>query len=114
MLVQVDDCLIVGSSAGVRHVTDSVKALFEVKDIGAVSFLLGLEVLRDRATRTLWLGQPRYVDSGGVVAPSVPCTAQQRVSESAETAKDLHCCHLRLIARNCSTLGGCWIDFKGL
>ena len=61
VLVHVDDCLVVGSSTGVRHVKDTIKALFDVKDTGAVSDFLGLEVLRDRATGTLWLGQPRYV-----------------------------------------------------
>jgi hypothetical protein len=63
MLVHVDDCLVVGNSAGVQHVKNTIKALFDVKDTGAVSLFLGLEVIRDRARRQLWLGQPRYVDT---------------------------------------------------
>jgi Reverse transcriptase (RNA-dependent DNA polymerase)/gag-polypeptide of LTR copia-type/Integrase core domain/GAG-pre-integrase domain/Zinc knuckle len=63
VLVHVDDCLVVGTRAGVMHAKDLIKSLFDVKDLGAASTFLGLDVLRDRASRTLWLGQPRYVQS---------------------------------------------------
>lgn len=41
VLVHVDDCLMLGSSAGARQVKDTIKALFDVKDTGAVPFFLG-------------------------------------------------------------------------
>jgi hypothetical protein len=63
LLVHVDDCLLVGNNAGVKYATDVIKSLFDVKDMGAVSLFLGLDVIRDRAARKLWLGQPRYVVS---------------------------------------------------
>jgi hypothetical protein len=63
MLVHVDDCLVVGNAAGVSHAKGIVKSLFEVKDLGAVSVFLGLDVVRDRSTRKLLLVQPRYVQS---------------------------------------------------
>jgi Reverse transcriptase (RNA-dependent DNA polymerase) len=63
LLVHVDDCLVVGNSAGVKYATDVIKSLFDVKDMGAVYLFLGLDVIRDRATRALWLGQPRYIAS---------------------------------------------------
>jgi hypothetical protein len=63
LLVHVDDCLVVGNSAGVTHAKDLIKSLFDVKDLGPASIFLGLTVVRDRAVRKLWLGQPRYVQS---------------------------------------------------
>jgi hypothetical protein len=63
MLVHVDDCLVVGNAAGVSRAKEIVKTLFEVKDLGAVSVFLGLDVVRDRAARKLFLSQPRYVQS---------------------------------------------------
>ena len=63
MLVHVDDCLVAGSTTGVQTVKTAIKALFDVKDTGPVSFFLGLQVVRDRTARKLWLGQPRYVET---------------------------------------------------
>jgi hypothetical protein len=63
LLVHVDDCLLVGSSTGVKYSKDVIKSLFDVKDMGDVSLFLGLDVIRDRSTRKLWLGQPRYVQT---------------------------------------------------
>jgi hypothetical protein len=63
LLVHVDDCLLVGNSSGVQYAKAKVKSLFDVKDMGPVSLFLGLDVIRDRATRKLWLGQPRYIGS---------------------------------------------------
>jgi Reverse transcriptase (RNA-dependent DNA polymerase) len=63
VLVHVDDCLIVGSIAGVSHAKGIVKTLFEVKALGPVGVFLGLDVVRDRSAHKLWLGQPRYVQS---------------------------------------------------
>lgn len=52
-----DDCLVVGNAAGVKHTKDAIKALFHIKDMGPASLCLGLDVVRDRAARKLWLGR---------------------------------------------------------
>jgi Reverse transcriptase (RNA-dependent DNA polymerase)/gag-polypeptide of LTR copia-type/Integrase core domain/GAG-pre-integrase domain/Zinc knuckle len=63
VLVHVDDCLVVGNSDGVLYAKGLIKSLFDVKDFGTAGTFLGLDVVRDRAARNLWLGQPRYVQS---------------------------------------------------
>jgi hypothetical protein len=63
MLVHVDDCLVVGNAAGVSHAKVIIEIFFEVKDLGAVSVFVGLDVIRDRSARKLLLLQRRYVQS---------------------------------------------------
>jgi hypothetical protein len=63
VLVHVDDCLVVGHKAGVQYAKGLICSLFDVKDLGPASTFLGLDVVRDRSIRSLWLGQPRYVQS---------------------------------------------------
>ena len=53
--MHVDDCLVVGNAAGVQYAKDAIKGLFNIKDIGPVCLFLGLDVVRDRAARKLWL-----------------------------------------------------------
>jgi hypothetical protein len=61
VLVHVDDMLIAGSSpAAVARVKAALGDLFEVKDLGAAQFFLGMEITRDRAARTLKLTQQKY------------------------------------------------------
>jgi transposase InsO family protein len=38
-------------------------AQFEMEDLGEAVFILGIEIKRDRATRTLSIGQPAYISS---------------------------------------------------
>ena len=34
-----------------------------MKDLGATRYILGMEIIRDRQNRKLWLGQSKYVDT---------------------------------------------------
>jgi hypothetical protein len=63
VLVHVDDCLVVGHKAGVQYAKGFIGSLFDVKDLGLASTFLGLDVVRDCSIRSLWLVQPRYVQS---------------------------------------------------
>jgi hypothetical protein len=64
LVVYVDDLLLAASS---RAYMDKIKALltasFKMRDLGAASFLLGLEIQRDRKKRTISLSQTKYIDA---------------------------------------------------
>ena len=38
-------------------------AQFEMKDLGAARYILGIEIIRDRARKKLWMSQRKYVNS---------------------------------------------------
>ena len=58
----VDDLLITGQDRGeVDRFKNAISQAFKMKDLGAVSFLLGMEVVRDRAVRTLQIKRTAYV-----------------------------------------------------
>ena len=60
MLVHVDDVLILGTSAAVRAAKASFLTLFEARDLGDAAMFLGLQIQRDKAAGTIWLGQSHY------------------------------------------------------
>jgi hypothetical protein len=63
LTLYVDDMLLIGNS---RKMIKTVKGLlakqFEMKDLGAANYILGMHIKRDRAQRRLWLGQKKYVE----------------------------------------------------
>ena len=61
VLIHVDDILIAGSLDGVQSVKDLLAQVFKVKDMGPSAFYLGMDLIRNRAKRTLSIGQKRYV-----------------------------------------------------
>jgi hypothetical protein len=63
VLIHVDDVLIVGNMAGVAHVKSVFSTLFEVRDFGAASLFLGLEIVHDHSKKSLWLGQSQYAST---------------------------------------------------
>jgi hypothetical protein len=61
--IYVDDLLLVGNSTSViQGVKDKLSERFNMKDLGACKFYLGMEVMRDRANRTIRLSQRSYVE----------------------------------------------------
>ena len=36
---------------------------FDMKDLGVANYILGMEIIRDRAERKLWLNQRKYVET---------------------------------------------------
>ena len=60
VLVHVDDCILIGQKQTVLSVKSQVAQLFEISDLGEMKHFLGMEVIRDEASRTLWLGQRNY------------------------------------------------------
>ena len=57
LLLYVDDMLIVEQDASViRNLKDLFKS-FDMKDLGPAKQILGMQILRDRKAKKLWLSQ---------------------------------------------------------
>jgi hypothetical protein len=56
--------LLVGNNMDViKEVKSQLSSKFDMKDLGAANFILGMEIKRDRANRKLWLNQRKYVET---------------------------------------------------
>jgi hypothetical protein len=63
IVLYVDDLVIAGSKrATVDKFKRDISARFKMKDLGALQWVLGMQVIRDRARRTLELKQTAYID----------------------------------------------------
>jgi hypothetical protein len=52
----VDDMLLLGNNMNtIKEVKKQLSSKFDMKDIGATNFILGMEIKRDRVARKLWL-----------------------------------------------------------
>lgn len=63
ILAHVDDLAIIGDAAAVRLFKERLASVLEIKDMGPISFFLGIQVTRDRSTRRLSLNQSHYIDA---------------------------------------------------
>jgi hypothetical protein len=62
LLLYVDDMLIAAKDMGeVQKVKDQLSSEFDMKDLGAAKKILGMEIIRDRKARKLYLSQRGYV-----------------------------------------------------
>lgn len=63
VLLWVDDLIICGSSAGdIGEFKKAISKRFNMKDLGALSYILGMEITRDRGARTLEITQKAYIE----------------------------------------------------
>lgn len=56
IVLYVDDMLFIGNSK--RKISDLKSQLatqFEMKDLGADIYILGIEIIRDRASKNIWM-----------------------------------------------------------
>jgi Reverse transcriptase (RNA-dependent DNA polymerase) len=61
--VDVDDLTMAGNSKGsIRRFKDELRTVLKIKDLGDLSWLLGIEVKRDRKLRTVSLSQRAYIE----------------------------------------------------
>ena len=61
--IYVDDLLLFGPNmAAIRALKRALSDRFQITDLGPVAYYLGMEVTRDRPSRTLWLGQSGYLE----------------------------------------------------
>jgi hypothetical protein len=62
LVMYVDDMLLIGNNKEViQDVKTQLSSKFDMKDLGASNFILGMEIKRDQKKRKLWLNQRKYV-----------------------------------------------------
>ena len=63
LLLYVDDMLIVGQDASViGNLKNDLFKSFDMKDLGLSRQILGMQILRDRKAKKLWLSQEKYIE----------------------------------------------------
>lgn len=63
LLLYVDDMLIVGpNSIKIQKLKNKLNESFDMKDLGPVKKILGMQILRDRKKGKLWLSQENYIE----------------------------------------------------
>lgn len=60
ILCYVDDLLIAGNMSNVLRTKQLIAKTFKSEDMGEAKLFLGMNIVRDRQKKTLWLGQPHY------------------------------------------------------
>eukprot|EP00253_Pinus_taeda_P022152 PITA_22152 len=56
--------LLVGNDKEIiQDLKTQLSSKFDIKDLGAANYILGMEIKRDRAKRKLWLNQRKYVET---------------------------------------------------
>jgi hypothetical protein len=64
LVLYVDDMLLIGNNKEIiQNVKTQLSSKFDMKDIGASNFILGMEIKRDRNRRKLWLNQRKYIET---------------------------------------------------
>ncbi|KAK2074169.1 hypothetical protein P8C59_008396 [Phyllachora maydis] len=63
IVTYIDDCLFIGPNIG--YITDLKKRLnkvYAIEDLGPAAYFLGVQIIRDRPNRHLWLNQSQYIE----------------------------------------------------
>ncbi|KAK2070934.1 hypothetical protein P8C59_005394 [Phyllachora maydis] len=63
IVTYIDDCLFIGPNIG--YITDLKKRLnkvYAIEDLGPAAYFLGVQIIRDRPNRRLWLNQLQYIE----------------------------------------------------
>ncbi|KAK2072776.1 hypothetical protein P8C59_007111 [Phyllachora maydis] len=63
IVTYVDNCLFIGPNIG--YITDLKKRLnkvYAIEDLGPAAYFLGVQIIRDRPNRRLWLNQLQYIE----------------------------------------------------
>jgi len=64
LVLYVDGMLLIGNNKEIiQDVKTQLSSKFEMKDIDASKFILGMEIKRDQKKRKLWLNQRKYVET---------------------------------------------------
>ncbi|KAK2072794.1 hypothetical protein P8C59_007128 [Phyllachora maydis] len=63
IVTYIDNCLFIGPNIG--YITDLKKQLnkvYAIEDLGPAAYFLGVQIIRDRPNRRLWLNQSQYIE----------------------------------------------------
>eukprot|EP00253_Pinus_taeda_P030783 PITA_30783 len=64
LVLYVDDMLLVGNEKeSIHDFNTQLSSKFDMKDLCATNYILGMEIKRDQAKRKLWLNQRKYVET---------------------------------------------------
>ena len=62
--VYVDDIVLAGKSGRkMSEVKSLLASRFDVKDMGALHYFVGVKIVQDHATGSIWIGQPAYTEN---------------------------------------------------
>jgi transposase InsO family protein len=93
VLVYVDDILLAGSKHVIAHVKSQLKTKFDIKDLGAAGYFLGMEICRERSKGKIILSQVKYtreilerfrLDSDNVKAKRLPISRSDKFIAEGE------------------------------
>jgi len=63
LVLYVDDMLLFGNDKEIiQDLKTKLSSKFDMKDLGAANYILGMEIKRYRAKRKLWLNQRKYLE----------------------------------------------------
>jgi hypothetical protein len=64
LVLYVDDMLLIGNNKDIiQDVKKHLSSKFDMKDLFASNFILGMEIKRDQKRMKLWLNQRKYVET---------------------------------------------------
>ena len=58
-----DDMLLIGNDKEIQDLKTQLFFKFDMKDLGAANYILGMEIKRYQAKRKLWLNRRKYVET---------------------------------------------------
>jgi uncharacterized protein (DUF2249 family) len=62
LVLNVDDMLLIGNEKEIiQDLKTHFSSKFDMKDLGAANFILGMEIKRDHENKKLWLNQRKYI-----------------------------------------------------
>jgi hypothetical protein len=93
VVLYVDDMLLIGNNKEIiKEVKTQLSSKFDMKDLGAANFILGMEIKRDWENMKLWLNQRKYVE-----------TILQRFNmQECKSSQGPYSCRCKVICRSVS------------
>ncbi|KAK2075408.1 hypothetical protein P8C59_009537 [Phyllachora maydis] len=94
IVTYIDDCLFIGPNIG--YITDLKKRLnkvYAIEDLGPAAYFLGVQIIRDRPNRRLWLNQSQYWLSRSLNRPTKShLNAAKNLFKYLNSTKDYSIC----------------------
>ncbi|KAK2069118.1 hypothetical protein P8C59_003723 [Phyllachora maydis] len=94
IVTYIDDCLFIGPDIG--YITDLKKRLnkvYAIEDLGPAAYFLGVQIIRDRPNRRLWLNQSQYWLSRSLNRPTKShLNAAKNLFKYLNSTKDYSIC----------------------